>query len=238
MSGNTTRRAARSLGGMIMQPPITREAAGEHFGAEITAESWSEICRAFAQYGFVLDDLKASRASKSKDPNKASWHERQKNTVKALEAALDRLQVARKHRRFLHEASENYSLVTLNRSAGADLDAANLLDEAFKKILYACVMIERAEPQIVEVPTEANARAMLVRAIAEALTKAGIKARASTGRSLDSVTDPNAGRNARISDLTLFEQFLDLLGIGEEMTVKSFSEFVRSSISKKTKKGG
>lgn len=234
MSTKTTRRAARSLGCMVMQPPITREAAGEYVKAEISDEAWGAICRAFAQYGYALAALKASRASKSKDPQKASWHERQQNTVKALEAALDRLQATRKHGEFLREASENYTLATFGHSHGNDMSADRMLREAYRLTLDALVIIERAQPQIIEVPTEANARTTLVRGIADALAKDGIKARASTGRNLEAVTD----RDAILSDLTGFEQLLDALGIGEEMTVKSFSEFVRSAISKKTEKGG
>lgn len=225
MSNTTTRRAARSLGGMVMQPPITRAEAGEYLGAEIPAESWRAICTAFALYGDALDDLKTSRASKSKDPEKASWHERQKSTVKALEAALDRLQAIRKHEEFLREASENYSMATHGSSHGLDLSADRMLREAYKKILDALIIIERAEPMEIEVPTEANARATLVRAIAGALVQDGIEARASTGFALD-IPD----RAPRLSDLTPFEQFLDALGIGEEMTVGAFSAFVRSAL--------
>lgn len=230
MSEKTTRRAARSLGGLVMGPPITREAACEYVRADISEEAWGAICSAFAQYGCVLDSLKASRASKSKDPEKSGWHERQQSTVKALEAALDRVQAARKHRDFLIEASENYSIVTLGQSAGADLSAARLLDEAFKKILDALVIVDRAEPQIVEVPTEANARAQLVRAIAGALAQDGIAARASTGFDAEALD-----RAVRLSDLTPFEQLLDILGIGKEMTINSFSRFVRSALSGKNR---
>lgn len=231
MSEKTTRRAARSLGGMVMEPPITRDDACEYVKAGISSEAWASICRAFAQYGYVIDDLKASRVSKSKDPKKASWSARQQSTVKALDAALDRVEAARKHREFLHEASENYSIVNLNRSAGADLSAARLLDEAYQKISAALVIIERAKPQIVEVPTEATARAKLVRAIADALAMDGIEARASTGFDAEGLDGA-----ALLSNLTPFEQLLDVLGIGEEMTINSFSRFVRSAIT--GKKGG
>jgi hypothetical protein len=231
VSGKTTRRAARSLGGIAMQPPITRERAGKDIGAEITPEAWSAICRAFEQYGFALDNLAASRASKSKDPAKASWHERQKSTVKALEAALDRLEATRKHDEFLHEASENYALANLGYSAGSEVNADRMLREAYRKVLDALVIIERAEPMEIEVPTEATARAVLVRDIRDALQRQGIEARASTGFALD-IPD----RGPRLSDLTPFEQLLDALGIGDKMTVGAFSAFVRSALS--GKKGG
>lgn len=209
-----------------MQPPITREAAGEYLKTEIPPEAWQEICRAFAMYGDVLDALDASRASKSKDPAKASWHERQKSTVKALEAALDRLQATRKHGAFLHEASENYSLANLGQSAGTELNADRMLRDAYRKILDALVIIERAEPMAVDVPTEATVRAVLVRDIRDALVPHGIEVRASTGFALDEIPD----RAPRLLDLTPFEQFVDVLGIGDEMTVASFSSFVRSTL--------
>jgi|GEM_PF-5446857 hypothetical protein len=232
MSEATTRRAARSLGGMVMQPPITREAAGEYLKAEISAEAWSAIRRSFAQYGFAQDALKASRASKSKDSKKASWHERQQNTVKALEAALDRLKATQKHGEFLSEASENYSLANRGYSHGTDVSADRMLREAFRLILDALVIVERAEPMEIEVPTEANARATLVRDIASALAESGIEARASMGRALEGLED-NEGlpRDALLSELTPFEQLLDVLGIGEEMKNTSLSAFVRSALS-------
>lgn len=234
MSNKTTRRAAASLGGQVMEPPITREAASEYLKADISAEAWSEVCRAFAQYSFTLDNLATSRASKSKDPQKASWHQRQTDTIKALEAALDRLKATRKHDEFLREASENYALATFGRSFGSKESADRMLSDAYKNILHALVIIERAESMDMDVPTEANARATLVRDIADALAQNGIEARASTGWAPGEVTD----RAFILSDLTPFEQFLDALGIGEEMTVKSFSEFVRSAISSKTRKRG
>lgn len=237
MSNATTKRASRSLGGMVMQPPITCEDAGEYVKAEIPIEAWSEICRAFAQYGCALDNLKASRASKSKDPKKASWHERQKSTVKALEAALDRLQATRKHGEFLHEASDNYCLATFGYSFGYHVNADKLLRESYLNILNALVIIERAEPMIMEVPTEANARTTLVRDIADILARNGIEARASNGRAFEGLEN-GAGekRDALLSELTPFEQLLDALGFGEETTNESFSAFVRTALS--GKKGG
>jgi hypothetical protein len=226
MSNAKTKRAARSLGGMVLEPPITREEAGEYVKTEISAEAWAEICRAFVEYGGALDDLKTSRASRSKDPEKASWHERQTSTAKALEAALDRLQATRKHGEFLREASENYSLQKSNASYSDATDADRMLRDAHRLILDALVIVERAEPMEIELPTEANARAKLVRDVASALAKSEIEARASNGRNLDAITD----RKARLSDLTPFEQLIDALGIGEEMTVASFSAFVRSAL--------
>lgn len=231
MSDKTTARAARSLGGIVMTPPITREIAANHFQAELPQQTWEKICRAFMWYGFALDDLKASRSSKSKDPKKASWHERQKNTVKALDAALDRLGATRKHGEFLREASENYALQTLGYSAGAEIDAQQMLNDAYQKVLHALIIIERSKPLDIEVPTEAAARTKLVRDIRDALVEAGIEAKPSTGFALDAID-----RSPRLSDLKLFEQFLDLLGIGDEMTVGSFAEFIRSALAQE--KGG
>jgi hypothetical protein len=207
MTGTTTRRAARALGGIVMQPPITLKAAGHCLGAEISPEAWAGICRAFARYGFALDDLAASRASRSKGPAKASWHERQKSTVKALEAALDRLEATRKHGEFLREASDNYALATFGHSFGSELSAECMLQDAFCKVLNALVIIERAEPMAVEVPTAASGRARLAREFCDALALDGIPLRYSDRRTLP--------EDASEADLTPFEQLLSALGVHE-----------------------
>jgi hypothetical protein len=225
MSDKTTFRAAHSLGGFVLEPLITREESQQYLDAEVSENAWTRIVIAFGRYSETLQTLKTSRLSKSKDPDKASWHERQKSTAKALEAALDRLTAARKHGDFLIEASENYLFTTYGHNMIPMDDAEKLICDAFDKILHALVMIERAEPQIVEVPTEASARAKLVREIYIAITSDGIEAKASNGFALDSLT-----RAPTLSDLSPFEQFLDALGIGEEMTEQSFSAFVRSAL--------
>jgi hypothetical protein len=224
MSNNTTRRAARSLGGLIKELKLGRDDVAQYLGATPSEGAWSRIIMAFSRYEDALDDLKSSRDSRSKDPAKASWYERQTQTKNALEAALDRLQATRKHDEFLQEASENYSLETFGSSAGSEVNADQLLREAYQKIMNALIIIERANSLEIELPTEANARAKLVREIRDALAQDGIEARASNGRSLGELEEP------LLRDLTKFEQFLDALGICEELTVKSFSAFVRSAL--------
>lgn len=222
MSSTTTRRAARSLGGIVMQPPMSREAASEYLETEISLEAWSKVAQAFCKYGFSLDDLNASRASKSKDPTKASWTERQKLTVNALEGAMDRLQATRKHGEFLREASENYCQAEFGYSFSSEVSADRLLNEAYRKIFDAIVIIERAEPIEVEVPTNASARAILAIAIRDALSEDGIKTQLSDRRTLPD--------DASEADLTPFEQLLSALGVHEGETPTAVARWIHRAV--------
>ncbi len=225
MSGTTTRRTGSPSAFAIMQPPISCDEASEYIKAPIPVEAWEKIESAFSRYGKALDRLGASRAGKSKEPTKASWHERQKNTAKALEAALDRLKSARSHGDFLQEASENYALATLGQSAGEAINADKLLRDAYRKISDALMIIERSEPREIVLPTAATARAILIRDLRDALAESGIDAKASTGRYTSDLARPLV-----LGDLTPFEQFLDGLGVGEDLSIASFATTIRAAL--------
>lgn len=222
MTETTTKRAARSLGGIVREPPITRDMASTYLGAEVSKEAWLTICQAFASYGDRCDDLAASRLGKSKDPQKASWHERQKSTITALEAVLDRLESVRNHGEFLREASENYSLISFNASFGPEVNADQILREAYRKILDALVIIERAEPMEIDVPTDANARARLAREIKGALAQDGIALNLSDRRALP--------EDAAEADLTPFEQLLSALGVHDGETPSAVARWIHRAV--------
>lgn len=219
----TTRRAARSLGGIVMAPPIDAAEAGGILGTEPSPEAWSAVRHAFARYGFALDNLATSKASRKNDGE--SWHVRQTQTAKALEVAFQKVQAARSnHGRFIDEAGDNYSLQTFGHSAGLEKTPRRLLDDATRSLMHAIAIIERAKPMEWDVPTAVTARDDLVRAIAAALEADGIAVETSTGWHLDALDRP-----ARLSDLTAFEQLIDALGIGDEKNAAAFAAWLRGA---------
>lgn len=231
MSGTKTKRAAGIMGGWRPDgPPISRARASQNLKADIPITAWSRIEAAFLEYGLSLDQLGTSRASRSKDTKKASWYQRQGETVAALQSALDRLKAAQKHDRFLDEASENYALVTLGRSAKSEISADRLIGEASKAILDALIIVERADSRDLEVPTAAAARAALISSIHDALEDSGIEAKASSGMYINNFTEKDK-RPLTLKDLTPFERLIDDLKICEELTEKSLAVTVRQALS-------
>lgn len=219
----TTKRAARALGGIVMTPPIDRQEAGRILDAEPSQAAWRAICAAFALYGDRLDDLAASKSSRKKD-DPQSWHARQARATKALEAAFAQANRAMEGR-FLDEASENYSLREHGCSAGPEVEARRLVDDACRKLMLALVIAERAEPMEAETPTAATARDDLLRALAAALGADGIEAETSPGWHLDGLARP-----PRLSDLTAFERLVAALGIGDEKKPAAFAAWVRGAL--------
>lgn len=222
--GTTTRRAAPSLGGIVAAPPIGRADAGRIIGREISAGAWARIEAAFSDHGDALDALAASKASRKKD-DPQGWHARRALALKAIEAAMHAADRARRAREFLDECSEAYSVQTGRGSAGPETDAARLLDEAFARLMGAAVIIERAAPMHIDVPTAAAARDLLARAVAEALTADGIAAETSSGWRLDDID------NVRLADLTDFERLMGDLGIGDEKKPAAYSAWLRGALS-------
>jgi hypothetical protein len=208
-----------------MMPPIDRHEAGRILGRDVSPAAWEAVEEAFERYGYRLDNLAASKASRKKD-DPQSWHARQMQAAKSLEAALRTAQGARdRHGRFLDEASDNYSLQTRGYSAGTDMQARRMVDDACRALLRALVIIERAEPIEVETPTAATARDDLLRDSAAALAADGIEVAASDGWRLDGL-----GRPARLSDLTAFEKLVAALGIGDEKRPAAFAAWVRGAL--------
>lgn len=225
MTGSTTRRAAKSGAFFVIKPPIGQVAAGEVMGCAISDETWQNIKAAFYHYSNRMQDLQASKASRKKD-DPQGWLARQTAATKSLQSALEKLEAARsKHGAFIHEASENYSLQTFGHSYLPEHSGDALLNAAFQSTLSALMIIERAKPQEIDVPTEATARDMLVRDIHAALTSEGIEARASTGFDLGQL-----GRPARFLDLTAFERLLTAFLIGDEKKPAAFAAFVRGAL--------
>ena len=220
----TTKRAASSLGGMVMEPPVDRHEAGRILGTEPSPAAWRAICAAFALYGERLDVLGASKASRKNEGQ--SWHVRQTQATKALETALALAQrTLNRHGRFVDEASENYSLQQHGYSAAPEAEARMLVEDACRKLLLALVIVERAEPREIETPTAATARDDLVRALAAALEADGVDVETSPGWHLDGL-----GRSARLSDLTAFERLVAALGIGDDKKPAAFSAWVRGTL--------
>lgn len=211
---------------MVVQPPIPKAKAEAILGSHIPPEGWARICDAFRQYGFHCEALKTTRLNRSKDPSKTGWYERQSAVSAAIESALKRVAKAQTHGDFLHEASENYSLETFGHSASGELNAHNLLREAYQKLSLALIVVERAQPREIETPTAATARDLLIREIRSALVENSVHARASDGRDLDQL-----GRAPRSSDLTPFENLIDAFGLLEEgQKASAFSAMIRAAL--------
>ena len=220
----TTKRAARSLGGMVPEPPIDRQEAGRILGTEPSPAAWRAIKGAFALYGERMDTLAASKASRKNEGQ--SWHVRQAQATKALETALTLAERTRdRHGRFLDEASENYFLRHYGYSAPPESEPVRLIEDACRKLLHALVIVERAEPIEVETPTAATARDDLLRTLAAALADDGIQIETSPGWHLDVL-----GRPVKLSDLTAFERLVAALGIGDEKKPAAFAAWVRGTI--------
>ncbi|MCW3780266.1 hypothetical protein [Defluviimonas salinarum] len=158
--------ASRALSGFVEQCPIPRSEVEIVLGSAVSDEAWRSINQAFAKWGRRRDDLNASKASAKKDDAK-SWSARQSSVVRDLEEALKRIDRAKKHGEFLREASDHYG-----RQQGlvATPHTNKMLKEAYIRILNALVIVERAAPELREIPTEAESRRMLANEIWHALS--------------------------------------------------------------------
>ncbi len=223
MTGTKTRRAATAVGFIWTDPPISKTEAESLLGRDIPDQAWSGIVNAYELYLHRLNDLTATKSSRKKD-DPQGWTARQTATTKALEAALAKIEAAQRHGNFLREASENHAIQQFGHSKPATLNAHLLLNEAFDSVLKALVIIERAQPREVELPTEATARDLAVRDIFAALRSGGIEARASFGATLGQL------ERVTVSDLTLFEQLISALQIGDERRPAAFSAFIRAAL--------
>lgn len=231
MSGAMSKRAARASGGMVLEPPISQQEAGTGIGQALPDSAWLAIRSAFHAYGWRQDALKTSKASRSKGDDQ-SWHTRQDAATKAIEAALRKVQAARsKHGGFLDEASENYSLENLGHSYTTDQSARRMLDDAFKTMLHALVILERSSPQEIETPTAAHSRDMLVKDIYAALIESGVDVRLSSGFELGQL------EFVRTKDLTAFEALISQFGIGDDRKPAAFSAWLRAVLSDGKKQG-
>ena len=231
MSGSMSKRAARVLGGIVKEPPISQAQAIEIIGQTITDEAWNKIRRAFHAYGWRQDALEASKASRSKGDTQ-SWYTRKDAATKAIEAAMQKVQSARsRHGGFLDEASENYSIETFGQSYTTDQSVRRMLDDAYKTMLHALVIVERSNPQEIETPTAAHSRDILVRDIHLALVESGIEARLSNGFELGQM------EIVRTKDLTAFEALIARFGIGDERKPAAFSAWLRAALSDGKKLG-
>lgn len=218
----TVRRASRDLGGIVQRPTLTRHEAEAVYGCAFPDSAWDAICAAFARYGWHLQRLEATRLSRSKDPAKAGWYAHQASTVKAIEAAMDRITAARRNRDFLLQASDNYCIQTFGHSALGRLNAERNLNEAYSKLFDALIVIERAEPEEIETPSEAESRRILVREIREALADADLDVSVSDGRGLP--------EDAAEADLTPFEQLVSAFGAHDAETPASFAKWMRRAL--------
>lgn len=224
MTGAMSKRAARASGGIVVRPTITQEQASAIMGHTIPDEAWQDIARAFHDYGWRQRALETSKASLSKGDDQ-SWHTRKDAATKAIEAAMKKVDAARsKHGDFLTEASENYCVETFGHSYLSQHNARRLLDQAFKDMLDALVILERSNPQEIETPTAATSRDMLIRDIHRALTSCDIEARASNGRDLGQL------ERVAINSLTAFEKLIAEMKIGDERKPAAFSKMIRAAI--------
>lgn len=218
----TRHQAARDLGGFVKRPTLSRDEAERVYGRAFTDAAWGAICNAFMRYGERLRALNATRLSRSKDPAKAGWDQRQSATVKAIEAAMDRINAARRHDEFLREASDNYSIQTFGQSYMGSVNAQRLVDEAFGNLLDALIIVGRAEPMEIETPTEAEAQRILVRQLRDALSEQEMDVSVSDGREL-----PDKPSEA---DLTPFEQLVSAFGVHDGETPAAVSRWLRRAL--------
>lgn len=221
----TQKRAAHNLEGIVMCPPMTVDAASGILGQEISLDAWAKIETAYRIFGHGLDDLSASRLSRKKgDPS--GWFAQQEATAKDLETAMGRLKRVMARPLFLAEAAENYSLQTFGYSHIDGLDRE--LGEAYKTILNALTVIERATPLEVEVKSEAELKGYLVRSVHAALKDAGVDVSVSDGWTLEGNPEGVA-----LADLTGFEQLVEALGIhdtGDDGKLSAFARWLRRAL--------
>lgn len=226
MSGPSIKMAGTPWGGQVLQPSLPRSKVEELLGSNLTDDAWQGVERAFAFYGCRQRELTASKASKKKD-DPQSWQVRQSAAVKAIEGALDRIEKARsKHGGFLLEASENFSVETLGQSAFGEMVAENLLTDAYDKLLKAVVILERAKPAEISVPTPVESQRMLVRDLQSVFQNAGLNCCLSTGWALNGLDHA-----PRFSDLTSFEQLIAAFGISDDKKPGAFAAWLRSAVS-------
>ena len=216
-----SKRAAQSSSGFILRPPISQAMAGEIIGQRVSDTAWLEIRRAFEAYGKRKDALEASKSSRSKGDSQ-SWHTRQQAATKAIEAAMSKVASAKsKHGEFMHEASENFTIENFGYSHGPEYCAQQKLDTAYMLMLDALMILERANPQEIEIPTSAHSRDILVRDIHAALDKSGIGCKPSSGYDLGQLD------KVGIDDLTEFERLVIAFCIGDDKKPAAFAAWLR-----------
>jgi hypothetical protein len=210
----TRKQAAYPKGGIVLQPAVSQEEGSDLLGVPITDEAWGRIALAFALFGDGMDALDTPRPNDAKnDPQ--SWHQQQRASVADLNRAFECIdRVTRDRIQFLMGALDNYSLQTHGHSGS--LQMIRDLDDMKLRLIRAMALIERAEPFVIEVPTEATLRANLIAAIFRAMKEAGLPV------TLSSKDAPGG--------LTRFESFLVKLGIDQGQSERAFAMKVRRAV--------
>lgn len=218
-----TKRAARPYSAFqLVEAPIPQDQAEFALGREISDEEWAGINFAYQRHQANLRALNSSKASRKKD-DRQGWLARQTASVRDIEAAMERIErVRNRHGDFLDEASENHSIQQFGHSAHPSACALDLLTDAYRKLISAVAIVERAEPLEIEVPTEAEARKTLVSSIFEVLKPGG--AAITNGRSIEVLDE------CSFSMLTGFEQLIYELEIHEAKRPETFARWVRSAV--------
>jgi hypothetical protein len=216
-------RAASTNSGWALDPPLQREAFEALAETAIGAEGWNDIRAAYRRFGRGQDALRASRLTRKKDdPN--GWYAQKEAATRDLEVALERLgRVLALRTEFMREATSNYFLQQYGRSGGGEI--IKKLGEAHSAVLGAFVAVERADPQEIEVPSDASLRQALALEIKLAIERGGGVVTLSDGRALDCLPE-----GAAESDLTPFERLISAIGIHEAETPAALARWVRRAM--------
>ncbi|SFI55892.1 hypothetical protein [Jannaschia pohangensis] len=217
-------KRAAAIGGNALwagetEPPISREAAGTEFGAEISTEAWSIIRSAYVKHAFRLQDLEGTRDNKNPNDTRG-WGRRKRKAVTELNAALKGC--AAINREFLDEADELYSMATGGNAHSYDL--RRRLESVHDELTNILTVIERAEPLSREIPSEADSRRELARDVFAALESAG--ANLSNGWTLSQANPSHA-------DLTGFEKLIELLEIHTGDTPEANAKWLREALAQR-----
>lgn len=205
--------------GWILEPTVSIDEAAVEFGTEISETAWNNIRAAFHRHGRRLDALGGTRANEN--PNDArGWGRRKKHAAGALSAALKGLDSI--DRDFLGEVQE---LDCIGTSGGLhEYDLQKRLGHVLDEILLVLTVVERTEPQPIEIPSEAESRQILAYDVFTALKSHG--ASLSNGWAL-------AAGEPSYADLTGFERLAELLKIHEGGTPRATAKWLREALAQK-----
>lgn len=221
MKRTTVKRAADAYRGTVTHPPKSRAAASAIFGTEIPKEAWLAIASAFSRHGHNLNALTASRFNKNKnDP--LSWHSRHADTRRRLDQIYQALEGI--NLPFLIEAAENIELARMDGKAVRN--PHQVLNEVFDGVDFLMGVVNQTEPQIFELPSEAQSRKDLTKAIYEILKPYG--AEIWLGWEL---SDLPKKKITSEEDLTKFEKLIVALDIHKGKTPYATSRWIRNAVS-------
>lgn len=172
--GPNPKHVATTVSGWVLKPSLSQVDAGNAYGRAIPDDAWSQIEAAFEKHGVLVEMRTTPRANENvKDPN--SYGAGRNNADKDMERAFSLVEELRSNHTLVSAISDSWEL---NRGHGKDSGLKQCLDDASMALLRALYIIRDADPVVMELPSEADAKKQLVRKIAAALEGAGLPSQA------------------------------------------------------------